>query len=410
MIVNEVNYLNLDTLYGIVVDKSNNDYYKSLKFGRTYTDLLNHTSITFQLKNVTMYEYLFLNKFSSSITHFDTNGMDIDFIKETYPELDEKCISSYVSFSSTVGTELGKDYMSFFSPSGFLTGSCIINLTGIELRNFIGFDLDNFFKLASKGKCCKEDESFDISYKDLIYEDEDFNNYIISTFLNGFYKYLLDSSLYKSNDILSDSYNYKNFVSNVADNGIQLSTIRNPLFNVDFINDSYDNVISIFNSYKENNVDTDFTFNNTYLEFNLSTPFNTLFDLFSILPKNRIISIESFGIPENNFYNNSDNSSYECPEELLDNYENRFYGRLNSLYSNISDVYSDNKYILKRLELIPNNTLVKYSIIVSFSDISYILNNYLEDSSNDYRLSSIKTNYYINSIINLSKTIYTSLK
>ena len=63
MVVNSINYLNLDTLYDIALDKRNGDKYKVFKFSRNFSELLNHVVITLQLSDVTMYEYIFLKTF-----------------------------------------------------------------------------------------------------------------------------------------------------------------------------------------------------------------------------------------------------------------------------------------------------------------------------------------------------------
>jgi hypothetical protein len=153
MIVDRVDFLNIDTLFEIVVESSNSNYYSSLKFGRTLNELLNHISITFQLSQVTMYEYLFLKRFTSTITDFFNKVVDSEVVKNTYPELYEKGIPTFLTFYETVNNEIEKNYLDFFLPSGFITGNCVVSITGLELRNFLGFDLGTFFKNASRGKC-----------------------------------------------------------------------------------------------------------------------------------------------------------------------------------------------------------------------------------------------------------------
>ena len=330
MEIKNINYLNLDTLYDIVIDKFYDQNFKEVKFGKNFSRLLNHVAITLELDNITQYEYIFLKMFCTNITKFENAHIDMDEVNNKYPEISDS-FSKWTNLLSSMENDNNKfNIFRSMVPMGLIFGNTIVTLSGEQIASIISLEPRDFFIKASKNKCIitNQDPSknkLDPQYKSNIYNDDDVKNYIISEFINSFYKFLLDKST--SIDLASDSYNFNRFLITTKNN-IKLLNLRNPYMMIDFSEDSTDYIINKLKEYKSINKQKKFTIENTYFEISICSDLSVFFELFELLPLNKFNVLESLSIPSSESLK-TENIPYS--DELMIqmfNYDNRYKGTL----------------------------------------------------------------------------------
>lgn len=415
MEIKNINFLNLDTLYQIVVDKFYDTNYDKIKFGRNLPQLLNHIVITLELSSVSEYEYLYLKMYSTSITKMNDKRYDINYIQKNYPEVYDSTLKLLTLFSTidqekdTKARSLDMD--SYFTPAGMIIGDCIVTLSGSQLASIISLEPRDFFIKASNNKCVIVNEDptknkLDPDYKSQIYTDESVKNFIISEFITGFYKFLTEKATFI--DLASDSFNCGKFLSLNNTKKVKMMNLRNPYVMCEFNEDDPSVIISNLNRYKELNFPKKFTINNTYFEFSVRSDFGTFFELMNILPYEKFICLENLNMPA---IDTSEISNIpECPDIWKEKYENRYKGRMSGLITDINDkYYRTNDTAIKKLEMTQNYVLYSYSLLLSLHDIDECLNPYLKEyeDSKDYIVNNTKTT--INEIIKYSLAIFKSM-
>lgn len=399
MEIKNINLLNLDTLYNIVVEKYYDINFRNVKYGRNFQQILNHIVITLELDSVSQYEYIFLKMYCSNVTKLTNQEFNLKTVETNFKDINENIIR-LLSFISSI-SENNKnhiDYDSYLSPSGIITGHCCVTLTGPNLANLFTLDPINFFIIATDKECllANEDESDntnkpDPNYKDKIYNNEKINNYIISEFLHGFYRFMSERITFV--DYMCDSFNFSKFLSLAPTNGMSVFSLRNPYFMCDFIEDDSSTIVNNMKIYKELDLPQEFTINNTEFEICINNVFGVFFEFMNLLPYSKFVSFESFNNP-------SLKSLYKdyipnCPEDLKENFDNRFRERTSNLVSDINKNYSAD--VIKRSELTQNYINYSFIIKLSLSDIDNYLNKYTIENkdSNDYivkrTVSVIKT-------------------
>lgn len=410
MEIKNVNFLNLDTLYDIVVDKFYDDNYKEIKFGRNLSQLLNHIVITLELSSVSKYEYIFLKMYTTSITKLTNLQYDVEYISKNYPEIFDN-VYRLLSLLTSISEDkcIYKDEIdSYLIPSGLVTGDCIVTLSGPQLAYIITLEPRDFFIKASNNACVIINEDspsknkINPDYKNMIYEDESLKNYVIAEFLKGFYKFIMDKVTYI--DLASDGFNYQRFLSKVQKDKIRVLNLRNPYFMCDFIEDQPKDIIMNLKNYRNDNIEKSFTINNTSFEISICSDFGVFFELMNILPYDRFLTMEGFKIPTSESIK-LDNIPL-CPESIKATFENRYNGRMTSLVKDIETKYGSDNQLIKRMEMTQNYISYSYIILISLYDIDKYLNGYITDHKNSKDYIVKKTIAIINQIISFTMSIY----
>jgi len=407
MEVKNINFLNLDTLYQIVVEKFYDKNYNQVKFGRNLSQLLNHIVISFELSDVSEYEYIYLKMYSTHITPLVNRHFDVNYVEKNYPEVSNSIIK-WMTLLSTIDMEKDPsishfDRDSYLTPSGIIIGDCVVALSGAQLATIISLEPRDFFIKATNNKCVivNEDPSknkLDPEYKDKIYDDQSVDNYIIAEFINGFYKFLIEKATFI--DLASDSFNIGKFLSLEDKLMVKLMTMRNPYLMCDFIEDDVKDTLNNLNLYKSHNFSKSFTQKNTYFEIRVRSSFGTFFELMNLLPYEKFICIENLNIPA---VESMDIINIpECPKEWKFKYENRYNGRLKDMVTEISNKYNgiDNSAI-KKLALTENYIPYSYSLLLSLEDVDIYLQKYIVENTNNSKI----TDYTVTSTVNMIRNI-----
>lgn len=416
MEIKNINFLNLDTLYQIVLDKFYDPNYDKIKFGRNLSQLLNHIVITLDLSSVSEYEYIYLKMYGTTVTELSNKRFDLEYIQKNYPDVYDSAFK-LISLFSTIDQEKDPnenniDMEGYFTPAGMIIGDCVLTLSGSHLASIISLEPRDFFIKASNNKCIIVNDDptknkLDPEYKNQIYTDESVKNFIISEFLTGFYKFLNDKATYI--DLASDSFNTGKFLSLNNEKKVKMMNLRNPYVLCDFNDDNTALIIHNLNEYKELNLPQKFTIDNTYFEFSIRCEFGVFFELMNFIPYEKFICLENLNIPamDTADYNNIP----PCPTSWRDKYENRYKGRITGLIADIHKLYYKPEYnAIKKLEMTENYMLYSFSLLLTLDDIDRYLNQYIEKNkqSKDFIVNSTKT--LCNEIIKYAVAIYKNMK
>ena len=407
MNIRNLSFLNIDDLYSILVERSLDENHKNEQFKRNYPHLLTHMSITFHLTEVSLYEYIFLKLCYGNVTELLNRNIDKTYIEKNFNEIYKSSIESFLAYIQAIKNSNKEiDYSNFLLPSGFITGDCVVTLSGHTLESFIGIEPLEYFVKGSENKCINIEETRLIpSYKEQIYTDDSLYNYTISLFINKFYKYIVEKVTYI--DLISDSAIHS--ILNSTNKELTMVTVRNPYFTIDFNSDGIEDIMNIFEIYKKDiKAVKAFTMNKTSIEFIINTNLGVFIELLNIFDISRFTSLENFSIACNDGLNI--NNIIDCPEILLDKFENRHSGRMTALITDIDKTYNGNN-LIKLLEATPNYSNFKFSITLLLEEIgeNNILNNYLNNNSNSKDFIKIKTIELLKLIIGYAKSIYKSI-
>ena len=409
MEVKSINFLNLDTLYDIVLEKYYDINLRNEHYGRNLQQLLSHIEIILNLGEVSQYEYIFLKMYCNNITKLENREFNLENIEKNYEKINNNIIRLLTFLSSIGENDKTVDYDSYLSPSGIITGNCSVSLTGTNLVNIFTIDPLSFFITASENDCIIQSENPndnkpDPEYKNKIYTDERIKNYIISEFLHGFYKFMNSRITYV--DLVCDTFNIKNFLTLSNVNDMRVINLRNPYVICDFTEDNTNDILEHLKIYKTLNETSDFTIKNTEFEICVNSYFGVFFEFMNILPYNKFITFDSF--------NDTSNQSLigmnipECPDELKELFNLRYNTRLKDLNLDINKNYSSDG--LKRALLTENYITFKFIIKLSLEDIDRYLNEYYTENkdSKDYLVKS--TNVIIKKIIKFTMSIFSSMR
>lgn len=412
MKVEKLSIMNLEMLYKCTAEQKESTKWRFAPFGRNFPQLLSHITFTFELSDVSDYEYIFLKMYCTHITpkfNYNDGYVDLDMVDNKYPEV-KTAISSLVTYLTMSSEEIGSErYVKYLLPAGVPSSRCIVTLRGYQLEDFIHSDPHIFFTRASKGKCIMGDkkDEFDIRYnmEYKFYEDEDFTNYVIGTFIDNFYKFMVDRIRYT--DILSDATNHEKYLNKGDMNDIYFISFNNPFLQYDFNSPSTelsDQLASYFEATKDSKVFTkDYLLKNTFVEITIHTSFAVFLEFFSLLPCEKFTSMESFSIPLSETID--ENYIPQCPEELKSKFAKRHSGRLTNFVEAMNQNFSSDSFVVKRLELTQGYVPYHFIITISLSDIDEFFVPYLDMEKKDDYVSEV-TESIINKIIKKAQTIY----
>jgi len=197
---------------------------------------------------------------------------------------------------------------------------------------------------------------------------EDLNSFIISEFIEKFYRYIIDSI--NTIDLPSSFFIDENFYNRNNGNLITLSSLYNREITFDFLNDNSTDINNKLKEYTNSTRDTNLK--DTRINFIVNSSLNSFVDLTSLLPSDRIISYEPISISINNCKNYKDIPI--CPLEISDKYQVRYTERINSVIGSVNRYYNKDKDVIKRVSLVNGYSKYKYMISLKLSDIEEYLN------------------------------------
>lgn len=365
MRINKIEILNLDILYKTITTLQNNDDYKNLLFTNEFNQVLNQLVINLDLSDINKFEYIYLKRFSSDISKFNNNKIDKDYVSTNYWDIYNESIKPLLYLLNDIKNDNYDIDKLNILPLGLYSSDVKISLYGSALANIITYTPHIFFIKATKGKCIDENKKFIEDYN--IYT-EDLNSFIISEFIEKFYKYIIDSI--NTIDLPSSFFIDENFYNRNSNNLITLSSLYNREITFDFLND---NSTDINNKLKEyTNSSRESNLKDTRINFIVNSSLNSFVDLINLLPVDRIISYEPISIPINNCRNYEDIPF--CPLEISDKYQVRYTERINSIIGSVVRYYSKDKDVIKKVSLVNGYSKYKYMISLKLSDIEEYLN------------------------------------
>lgn len=410
MKVNKLSMLNVDMLYKSVTELQKSDKFKEVKFGRNFIQLLNHVSFIFELEDVSRFDYLFLKMYTNDAVIINDNNQIVDneYLENNFPEIYKSGLSPLISYNNKISEDTNNFYTRYFLPTGCITEKVVVTLSGSHAANIVTLEPSTFFILASSGKCklnSDDDSSKELNENYNLYEDDDFINYVIKEFINGFYKFVIEKATY--NDMSSDSFNYNNFFTLVNKSNVVMNSIKNPLFAADMINDDVKLSLDKFKIYKELNMDKRFTLQNTKIDFVIKSSFSSFIEMIGILPYEKFISIEALHIPSSLSLDPSNIPA--CPSELIDKYENRHKGRLTNIINDINNTYNNDRMIMKKLEMTQGYVEYRYDLSLKLSDIDDFILPYIDNENKIDDYISHEVTDIFNIIIKYSTSIFRAL-
>ena len=369
MKINKIQIMNLDILYKSVTTLQNDDNYKNIFFSNDFNQVLNQIVINLDLSDINKFEYIFLKRYSTSISKFKSDNIDKDYISSNYWDIYQDGIKPLLYLYNDI-KEDGYDINKLnILPLGLFSSDVKISLSGINLVNIITYTPNIFFIKASKGKCIDENNRFREDYN--IY-DEDLNSFIISEFIEKFYTYIIDSihSMDLPSSFTIDENYYKRNNSIVT-----LSSLYNRETTFDFLNDDSKEINIRLKEYTNSTRDTNIS--DVKINFIVNSSIDSFIELMNLLPNNRIISFEPLSVPIQNNKNYLDIP--RCPNEIYNKYGIRYNERIKSLIDISNIRYKDNKDVIKRVSLLNGYSKYNYMIGLKLSDIEEYLDIDYED-------------------------------
>lgn len=422
MKISSISYLNLDEFYSMVVERSNS-VNKNLHFGNKYKELLRNVSIIFNIEELTSYELIFLKMYASKILITENAKYDENFVSQNYADIYERSLKPFVNYIQLLNESSEISYDDVFCNMGLLTVSCSVTLTGEQLIPIIGFEPRDFFIIGTNKKCIKEAEDtknnmMDPSYYHKIYSDENMKNYIISQFINSFYKFLLDKA--SSIEGGTSEYIHKFLYDKVpipsnnpplVNNACSILTVSNSFIAMDFLRDEKEDILKAFTYYRGLNISNDIIIDDTDISFVLDTPMIVFAKLFQALPNDRFVNIDNMYETMFNTLRAMEDSDYIplIPDDTLqEKFRVRHKGRLQAVNKSILQSYTKPETMIKKLELTPGYFNIRYIIKISLRDMES-LNDYLS-ILNEKMYGQKLTADIVRCIITNGKSVYSSLK
>lgn len=372
MKVERVSLLNIDDLYEAVLRKQNDEDYRFKQFGMNLPQLLSHMSISFSLSEVSAFEYIFLKNYVRTLTPFEKDhSFNISYIENNFKDIYETGIDPLFGLLKTINIDKNIDSL---LPLGIITGKTTVNLSGEGLVSVIGLDPTTFFinfKKTLNIPTQLEVENFlDAEMKELL-EDESFINYVISSFINNFYKFMMDKIMYL--DPVSEAFNHSLYMDRYR-SGLKVLSLQSYDFLINFESSNNSAIFELLDKYKNDHLNESVVnkMDSLKVELGMKTDLHTFFILYNILPLECFTSVESF-ITVNEASHMSRN--IHIPRELQQVYGKRCNSRLTTLLSEINAKYSDKSNIVKKFMLTMGYAHIKYTISLSILDYNRYLSN-----------------------------------
>ena len=363
MKVKKVSLLNIDDLYEAVLRKQNDQDYRFKHFAMNYPQLLSHMSISFELEEVSMIEYIFLKNYVRNTSPFiEDSEVNFEYLKTNYGKMGSS-IDPLFNLVKGLNDEFKDKTTDMMLPLGFVLGSATVPLSGEAITLVTGLDPVLFFLQFKKTL----DISQELSQENMLHPEmkdmlagEEFVNFIISNFFNNFYKFMLDKIMYI--DTASDAFNHSMYF-NKFKIGSTLLSLRSYDFLINFLESDTSNIMETLDEFKVNNKWKNqlSILESVQLEFGMNTDLLTFFTLYNALPLDRFTSVESFIA-----VNKSSETVYVTPPEYAhQQYGRRCISRMNTLKDDIKKYYSDSREVLKQFSLTFGYARIRYTIQIS---------------------------------------------
>lgn len=399
MIVQNVEMSNIDKLYeAIAIGKHNPDYDK--KIYDNINKLLSHTTITFFIDDLTLFEEFIMKVFTNSEIIPVATFYDNEALGDKYKQV----IDNILTLSDSINRDADIKYSigQYFLTAGCITKRIILSLSGPQLFSIFGMMPDVFF-MKTFGYQSNSDFSHEIlDYK--VLEDS-----LITNFVNNFYSYY--QSYVNKIDAVIDSYIHSNFYSFIDDKktSVALSDVVSPTGSISFFDDKTDNIqtdITHTSSVFLDVIDDvrGLMYKSINLYFVINCSFYAFLEMFIALPNIFFIDHQDMKLLFR------EDAKMIIPEGL-DKYNMRLSSKLGDIKKMKDEVSSKPEANLTRYKFIPLNTSIKFSMKISLNDISSTLLKYETAIRNShiYNMNSALSNeilYIINSIKSTSKSIY----
>jgi len=288
MKIDSLSLLNIDVLYDILSEIDNNDtnVLDGVRLlGSNAYNIYSHCAVTFQVSEISIIDYFYLKKMSNEISNFIR---DIEFNSEYF-------LSNYNVINKSTIEFLDKkmasdvDAMFFISnilPAGFNLGKCSITFSGNGLYVFFDSGAKKFFFDADNN--CISDKKLRLDYK---ISEENLTNQFCSTFINQFYKYMLND--YEKMDLVSLKYEDRYFNNHASTKPILIS-LRAPICSINFLQDESADIskkVNRLTNYINNDTSKSYL-DDISVEFLCNTTFGTFLELFNMLDSALFINIE----------------------------------------------------------------------------------------------------------------------
>jgi hypothetical protein len=392
MKVKKVNLLNIDDLYEAVLRKQYDNDHKFKHFAMNYPQLLSHMSISIELDEISIIEYIFMKNYVRNTSPFVKNTeVNFTYLENNYGNIMKSSVEPFYGLVKTLSDAFPNKTTNMMEPLGFVLGSTTVTLSGEAITLITGLDPTIFFLQYKKTLNISEE----LSQENLLHEemkdmlaDESFINFIISNFFNNFYKFMLDKIMYI--DPASDAFNYSLYLNKFKAEPTLLS-VRSHDFLINFWESDTESIMEELDNFKKNHINDNQlkVLESVTLEFGMNTDLLSFFELYNVLPLDRFTSIESFIS-----VNKSSETLYVTPPAYAhQQYGKRCISRMNFLKDDIKKYYSDTKEILKKFSLTFGYSKIRYTIQISLLD--YLL--YIDkldvsklDENEDYKLISLK--------------------
>lgn len=364
MKIDKINLLNIDDLYEAVVNKQNDKDYHSRPFGMNLPQFLSHMTIMFDISEINEFEYIFMKNYVRTISPF-IYDMKTDYVKKQFEEVYDLSVEPLLSTLRNILDNNPNKSVSSLLPLGFITGRTTVVLSGESISLITGLDPTLFFlKYKATLDIVEQpgrENKLDMEMKELL-SSESFINFLISNFINNFYKFMLDKMMMI--DPASEAFNHSMYLNKYKP-GVNVLSIQSYDFLINFTMSDTVALLSKLDEFKENHKgeNTLHLLQTINIEFGMFTDVEVFFELYNTLPFDRFTSIE-------NFVSINDASMKSTPviPSFATTYEKRINSRINSLKDMISKSYADKSSLMKKLMLTFGYTKMKYTINISLFD------------------------------------------
>lgn len=405
MKINSVSYCNIDKVYkASIAGKTNQNFKKSV--GANFYQLLNHASITFDISEVSVLEAFMMKQFCNGNTIQMETISDIDFINKDKFPASHKSASTLLTTLDAIDADDDietKPGMCLL-PTECIRKQMLVTLKGNSLGIILSSMPDSFFINAFKLKSVDEIPSV------MPEINEGFENQVISTFMESFYKFMADRLTRV--DLITDATineEYYKYMDNTL--SVTLSHVNTPYGIMNFLGDDADNLPSQIPSCKKtfqnvSRLNHDELFKSTHLFYEVSCTFYTFLEMYLALPFNFFVDYQDLKILTK--------SKLIIPDGLS-KYNVRINNRVSELIDELNMICTKEEYKLEKYNHILLNTKITFTMDVSFFDITNTLCYFEKDivegsiygNTNSYLVLELLK--IIESIKDNSKTIFSVL-
>lgn len=367
MKINKVILSGLDTLWKGY--KKAEDEKRQISFGHMLPKVLRHTSIIFEIENLTGTELLYLKDFSSKVTILSkmiNNNVSQEKSYDLHQQI-EKLISLHNQIIADEDIDRTESEVLNILPIGSVSYKVFVEFTGNTIFSITGAFVNKLFIDNETGKITE----FYISGKPM--EDK-----IANLFYNNFYNYIF--SKMNEVDFISEFIMTEKFYK-YADNVVSLASVTTPHGKMEFFGKSNDSLAADINNIKKNlQTSPYYLYDSIKLNFVLKTSMSVFMDIY--MNSNFITNHQDF-----KFVFDNDEKTLKVSESIINKYSTRIKEPINYISSykkSLLDISQDPKknpdknFELLKYNYIFNGNTIIYCFQISIKEIEKFLNNLSE--------------------------------